>query len=447
MRVVRVVLALAVSWVFVGKLLAADQSSPPPQPEHQGHEKNFVMMGPWNMLKELNLTDEQKAKVQELRKEYVPKFKEATDSVLTTDQKKARDDAIKAAKDAGKKGELFTVKLKLTDEQKAKIREAITPLEKELREKTQAILTPEQREQLKAKMAERMKMAEQEAVPWNMLKELNLTDEQKEKIKAILTPEQREQLKTKMAEHMKMVEQKAVTMGPWNMLKELNLTDEQKAKVQELRKEYQSKFKAASDSVLTTDQKKARDDAIKAAKEAGKMGGVVSVKLKLTDEQKAKMREAIKPLEKEVSEKTQAILTPEQREQLKTKMAEHMKMVEQKAVMMGPWNMLKELNLTDEQKAKVQELRKKYQSKFKEASDSVLTTDQKKARDDAVKAGRDAGGGYFTLTKLTDEQQAKRREAVTILGKELHEKIMAILTPEQQEQLKAKMAEEKAGSK
>ena len=154
MRMVSVVLALAVSLVFVGKLLAADQTCPPTKPEHHGQ----AMMGPWDMVKGLDLTDEQKAKVKALRKEYEPKLKAAMDGVLTADQKQARDDAIKAAKDAGKKGpEVFKAAraaVQLTDEQKAKMQEAMKPLQKDLREKIKAILTPEQQEQVKAKMEE-----------------------------------------------------------------------------------------------------------------------------------------------------------------------------------------------------------------------------------------------------------------------------------------------------
>ena len=157
MRVVSIALALAVSLVFADKLSAADQTATlSTRPERRGDGMGMGMMME-NMLGGLNLTDEQKAKFKELRKEYEPKFKEAADSVLTADQKKARDDAIKAAKDADKKGpEMFRAvrsAVKLTDEQKAKRREVMEPLMKEFREKVKAILTPEQQEQLKAKIA------------------------------------------------------------------------------------------------------------------------------------------------------------------------------------------------------------------------------------------------------------------------------------------------------
>jgi len=240
--------------------------------------------------------------------------------------------------------------------------------------------------------------------------------------------------------------------GSCGMLKGLNLSDEQKAKVKELWKEYQPKFKEAAGGVLTTEQKKARDDAIKAAKDAGKKGPevfkAVRAAVKLTDEQKAKMKEAMKPLRKELHEKVMAILTPEQQGQLKAKMAAH------KHHGHGPWGMLKGLNLSDEQKAKVKELRKEYQPRFKEAAGSVLTTEQKKARDDAVKAAKDAGKkgrevflAARSAVKLTDEQKAKMKEAITPVRKEFREKIKAILTPEQQEQLKAKIAKHKAECK
>jgi Spy/CpxP family protein refolding chaperone len=107
------------------------------------------------MLKGLNLTDDQKAKVKALRKEYGPKFHAAADSILTDEQKTARADAIKAAKAEGKKGpELRKAAMqavKLTDDQKAKMKEAVKPLNKEVKDKLMAILTQEQKDQLKQK--------------------------------------------------------------------------------------------------------------------------------------------------------------------------------------------------------------------------------------------------------------------------------------------------------
>ncbi len=145
MRIVASVLALAVALTFVGKVLADDQ----PAPKQHHH----AMVGPWDMLKGLNLTDDQKAKVKALRKEYGPKFHAAADSVLTDEQKTARADAIKAAKAEGKKGaeahKAVANAVKLTDDQKCKIKEAMKPLNKEVKDKLMAILTQEQKYKLK----------------------------------------------------------------------------------------------------------------------------------------------------------------------------------------------------------------------------------------------------------------------------------------------------------
>jgi Spy/CpxP family protein refolding chaperone len=156
MRVVSTMLALAVSLVIVGNLLAADEKEGKHarrQPTGQGD------LFPAAMLKSLNLTDDQKAKVKEVMSEYGPKLKEARESILTADQKKARDDAAKAAKDAGKKpAEVFRAAMTavtLTDDQKAKMKETVAPLRKEAIEKVTALLTPEQQEQLQKARKER----------------------------------------------------------------------------------------------------------------------------------------------------------------------------------------------------------------------------------------------------------------------------------------------------
>ena len=116
-------------------------------------------------VKDLNLTDDQKAKLAELKKEYAPKIKELSgtfDKVLTADQKKARDDATKAAKDAGKsRREIFQAGMaavKLTDAQKAKLadgRKAMQTLNKEITDQVNKVLTPDQQDVLKKARASR----------------------------------------------------------------------------------------------------------------------------------------------------------------------------------------------------------------------------------------------------------------------------------------------------
>jgi Spy/CpxP family protein refolding chaperone len=163
--VVSSLLALAVSLLFAGNLLAADEKAP--QEGRHSHRPMMEMgdLFQGHMLKSLNLTDDQKAKVEALKKEYEPKFKEGrerTESILTADQKKAREEAVKTAKAAGKKGpEVWRdahSAMKLTDDQKAKMadaRKANQALRKEAREKLMTVLTPEQKEQIQKEMKSR----------------------------------------------------------------------------------------------------------------------------------------------------------------------------------------------------------------------------------------------------------------------------------------------------
>jgi Spy/CpxP family protein refolding chaperone len=201
MRIMASVLAFAVGLMIVGKLSADDKVCPTTETGHHAMMSGVCLKG-------LNLTDDQKAKVDVLKKEYRSKFRAAADTILTADQRKARDDAVKAAKAAGKKGpEVWKAAreaVKPTDDQKAKFKEVMRPLRKELHAKVLAILTSEQKEQLKQNRA--AVMSQHHAMGMQFLKGLNLTDEQKAKVKAlhkesheklmaILTPEQKEQLK------------------------------------------------------------------------------------------------------------------------------------------------------------------------------------------------------------------------------------------------------------
>lgn len=115
------------------------------------------------------------------------------------------------------------------------------------------------------------------------------------------------------------------------LLKALNLTEEQTAKLKAIGEEVKDQLQEARKAVmgiLTEEQKKARQEAEKAAKEAGKAGkelrAAVDAAVQLTDEQKTKMQEARKKLaavQKEIVEKLMPVLTPEQQETVKSKMA------------------------------------------------------------------------------------------------------------------------------
>ncbi|MEN6458801.1 MAG: hypothetical protein ABFC63_07715 [Thermoguttaceae bacterium] len=160
MRLVSAVLALCVSLALVSNLLAEEKK--PPTKEGKKHAEFVPGM---EMLRGLNLTDEQKAKVAEIKKEYGPKFKalaKKRDAIFTAEQKKARDEAVKEAKAAGKKGDdVFKAghdAIKLTDEQKAKlkeVREERDSLRQAVREKIESLLTADQKEVLKTRREHR----------------------------------------------------------------------------------------------------------------------------------------------------------------------------------------------------------------------------------------------------------------------------------------------------
>ncbi len=110
---------------------------------------------------------------------------------------------------------------------------------------------------------------------------------------------------------------------------------------------------------------------------------------------------------------------------------------------------LAKVNLTAEQKEKIKAVAKELAPKRAELGkkmQAILTDEQKAAKTDALKQAKADGKSpketralVEAAVKLTDEQKAKMAEVhkqMEVLSKELREKIMPILTPEQQEQLK-----------
>ncbi|HEV7279934.1 MAG TPA: hypothetical protein VGN57_06930 [Pirellulaceae bacterium] len=109
------------------------------------------------MENKVELTAEQKAKVDALVAELQPKYREAMQGVkFTPEQQEARKAAQAKAKTDGLKGEKATKAvheaMKLTAEQKAAMAKQ-TAVADEFREKFRALLTPEQLDSLKKKPA------------------------------------------------------------------------------------------------------------------------------------------------------------------------------------------------------------------------------------------------------------------------------------------------------
>jgi Spy/CpxP family protein refolding chaperone len=107
-------------------------------------------------------------------------------------------------------------------------------------------------------------------------------------------------------------------------------------------------------------------------------------------------------------------------------------------------NMVQGLTLTDAQKASLDSVKKDLAPKLAAAAKNmhVLTPEQKKARAAARAAGKtgeEIDQAVDAAVKLSDEQKAKlaaAKKQISALHKELRQKVLAVLTPEQQKQLK-----------
>ena len=177
-------------------------------------------------------------------------------------------------------------------------------------------------------------------------------------------------------------------------IQDLNLTDAQEAKLAAIQKEFQPKVQEA-------------------AKEFG-------------------------TLVKDEMEKVGAVLTPEQKkklEELKEERTEH-----RQECVAHVFARLKDLDLTDAEMAKIGELRKEYGPKIEKAMkglEGVLNNEQKKARAEALKAGKKRGEILAAL-QLTGEQKEKLETVgkdVAALVREEVEKIHEVLTESQKQQL------------
>jgi len=155
MRTARIVVTLAVALLIASPLFAGEKKKKkPPPPKCPAAERIE------RMVQGLDLTAEQKEKFAEIAKEFGPKLMECMKKadVMTPEQKKAMAEAGKKAKAEGKTPEeakkAIAEAINLTDEQKqkqAEAREAMKPLEKELRAKVMEVLTEEQQAKVKAK--------------------------------------------------------------------------------------------------------------------------------------------------------------------------------------------------------------------------------------------------------------------------------------------------------
>ena len=225
-------------------------------------------------------------------------------------------------------------------------------------------LTDEQ----EAKIADIMK--DFKAKNADALKELtSAVKDETEKVNAVLTPEQRDKLAT-LKEERKEAREECLAHRIAH-LKELDLTEDELNKIEDIRKEFRPKMVKAMKSLeglLSDEQKKAREEALK----AGKKRSEVLAAFKLTDDQKEKVGAVAKELGalvREEAEKVRDVLAASQKEQLQELKDERKEHVRDRLA--HRIANLKDLNLTDEQKTKLADIRKEFRPKIQEAGNKL----------------------------------------------------------------------------
>jgi hypothetical protein len=124
---------------------------------------NAAVEAAFSLPKEIELTAEQTEKLAALKKEFSPKLTELiqkVNGIYTDEQKKARQEAAKKAKDDGKTGRdakaATDAAVKLTDEQKKQLDDLqpkLQAMQNEVREKVASLLTAEQKAKLPKRKA------------------------------------------------------------------------------------------------------------------------------------------------------------------------------------------------------------------------------------------------------------------------------------------------------
>jgi Spy/CpxP family protein refolding chaperone len=154
----------------------------------------------------------------------------------------------------------------------------------------------------------------------------------------------------------------------------LDLTESELAKIAEIRKEYRPRMEEAVKqlgSILTDEQKTAREAALK----AGKTRREVLQAVKLTSEQRAELENIATELKDLVGNelaKIRGVLTTEQKETLQDLRAERKEMVRDRLA--HAIANRRDLNLTQQQKDSLMNIRQEFRPKIQEVGDSLRTS-------------------------------------------------------------------------
>jgi Spy/CpxP family protein refolding chaperone len=199
-----------------------------------------------------------------------------------------------------------------------------------------------------------------------------VVEEEVEKVRAVLTAEQREKIKETREEGREL--QTELLAEQIAHVEELDLTDREMTKFGEIRKEYHPKIVKTMErlkALLTDEQKKTREESLK----HGKKRREVIESLNLTDEQKDRgeaLGKELRSLIHEALDKMRDVLTEGQNEKLQEFKGERKELVRDRMAHMIAT--LKDLNLTEEQKTQIADIRKEYRPKVQEAGNKLRGT-------------------------------------------------------------------------
>ncbi|HKB35351.1 MAG TPA: hypothetical protein VKD72_02790 [Gemmataceae bacterium] len=163
---VRCLSMLGLALLFSSVAPAEDKNPADKKAEKKAEKKALSSVDQaFALPKEIKLSEDQQKKIDELKKEYAPKFEELKkklDAIETPERRKSAGEAGKKSKEDGKsKQEIQEAReaaMKLSDAEKSQLKElraASAALRKETRTKKAALLTDEQKALLKPKPKEK----------------------------------------------------------------------------------------------------------------------------------------------------------------------------------------------------------------------------------------------------------------------------------------------------
>ena len=199
----------------------------------------------------------------------------------------------------------------------------------------------------------------------------SLVKEEVEGIRNVFTPEQRPKIQAIIEERKDFREESLAHKIAG--LKELDLTETELAKIAEIRKEYRPKIDEAAkqlENLLTDTQKEARKEAIKDDKPRREVLKVLNLTSAQTSELENNAKE-LKDLVGSEMSKLRGVLTAGQKETLQDLRAERREMVRDRLA--HQIANLSDLNLTEQQKESLMNIRQEFRPKIQEAGNALRT--------------------------------------------------------------------------